>query len=310
MIGGKLSEMANYSDLFQKTHDAIFLLETDSQQLLEYNPAAATLFPKQKKLNESFFQLITPESRKDLEKNLQALGAGSQSEHSFDLFLVNGTTLEVNLSLLKIQDYCEVIQVVAKDVTMERKAALELKEANQRLAILSTTDEMTKIFNFRYFKSQLEQEHARAKRYKKSYSIILCDVDHFKNFNDKNGHVEGDKALIKTAAILKTRSRQSDIVARYGGEEFVVLCTEVESDQALSLAEALRKKVAEEKYAHGEKQPLGKVTISIGVASYPDHGKDPEEILRHADEALYEAKSAGRNQVKLFTPGNQRKKAA
>jgi diguanylate cyclase (GGDEF)-like protein len=147
----------------------------------------------------------------------------------------------------------------------------------------------------------VEKEHSRATRHKKSYSIIHCDVDHFKNYNDKNGHVEGDKALIKTAAALQSRARLSDVVARYGGEEFVVLCPEVDGEAAKSMAEALRKKVASEKYFHGEKQPLGFVSISVGVASYPHDGSTQEEILKHADEALYEAKSGGRNQVRVFS---------
>ncbi len=310
MVGGKLSEMANYSDLFQKTNDAIFLLDIESHKVLECNPAAAKLLGRQPIQDESFLQWAAPQSRKNLENNLRVFQINSARELSFDLQLTNEVILEVNSSSLKLEDYCEVIQIIAKDVTKERNAMEELKKSNQRLAILSTTDEMTRIFNFRHFKQELTKEHARAKRHKKPYAIILCDVDHFKNFNDKNGHVEGDKALIQTAAILRERSRQTDIVARYGGEEFVVLCPEAGITHALILAEALREKVAAEKYAHGEKQPLGKVTISIGVASYPSDGAEPEEILRHADEALYTAKAGGRNLVKAYAPGSSLKKTA
>lgn len=310
IVGGKLSEMANYSDLFQKTNDAIFLLDVENHHVLECNPAAVKLLGCQPKQNESFLQWTAPQSRPDLEKHLRAFQNDSRKELSFDLQFTNEVILEVNSSSLKLKDYCEVIQLIAKDVTLERKATEELKNANQRLAVLSTTDEMTRIFNFRHFKSELAKEHLRAGRHKKPYAIILCDVDHFKNFNDKNGHVEGDKALIQTATILQARSRQIDIVARYGGEEFVVLCPETDSARAHILAEALREKIASEKFAHGEKQPLGKVTISIGVASYPADGAEPDEILRHADEALYSAKAGGRNQVKTYILGSTPKKTA
>lgn len=310
IVGGRLSEMANYSDLFQKTNDAIFLLDMDHYHLLECNPAAEKLLPKSFVPNESFLQLVTKHSLKELEGNLSLLQKNREKEISFDLHLANELILEVNFSSLKLKDYCEVIQLIAKDVTIERKATEELKKANQRLAVLSTTDEMTQVFNFRHFKTELAKEHLRCSRHKKPYAIILCDVDHFKNFNDKNGHVEGDKALIKTAAILKARSRETDIVARYGGEEFVVLCPEVDSIGALAFAEALREKVAAEKFVHGEKQPLGKITISIGVASFPGDGIEADEILRRADEALYAAKAAGRNKSMAYSSNQAKKKSA
>ena len=301
MVGGKLSEMATYSDLFEKTSDAIFLLDLDDNSVLEGNPAVARLLGNAAPTEESFVNWATEAFRPELEANLSKLRAGDSALPTFDLGFVNQQgetlTLEVRASRLKLADYCEVIQLIAKDVTVERNATRDLQAANQRLAALSTTDEMTKLFNFRYLKSAMQQEHERAARYKKPYSVVLCDIDHFKNFNDKNGHLEGDEALKRAAELLRTRSRNTDIVARYGGEEFVVLCPEVDATQATVLAEALRAAIESTPFPHGERQPLGKVTISLGVASFPAHGDTPDEVLRRADEALYEAKKGGRNRV-------------
>ncbi len=304
LVGGKLSEMATYSDLFQKTNDAIFLLDLDNSQVLECNPAAAKLLDTPDLEGQDFLAWATPDSREILKKHFQSLQKADAQETSFDLSFLNRKKEEIILELssgrLKLADYCEVIQIIAKDVTAERHATRALLAANEKLAILSTTDEMTKLFNFRYFKAELEKEHTRSLRHKKPYAIILCDIDHFKNFNDKNGHLEGDEALRRAAAILQSRSRQTDIVARYGGEEFVVLCPEVDGQQAQVLAEALRKNIANENFPHGEKQPLGRVTISIGVASFPADSREPDELLRLADQALYEAKAGGRNQVRAI----------
>jgi len=314
IVGGKFSEMATYSDLFEKTSDAIFFLDLDNNNVIETNPSVEKIFGAVDFQNKDFTGLVAAKSRLVLQKNLLALRDANSKEAAFDLFFTNHRNeeiiLEVNAGRLRLGDYCEVIQLIGKDVTMERKVSRELLEANQQLATLSSTDEMTKLFNFRHFRASLKAEHERGVRYKKSYAIILCDIDHFKNFNDKNGHPAGDEALRRTAAILQSRSRNTDIVARYGGEEFVVLCPEVDGTQAQVLAESLRKNIEGENFVHGEKQPLGRVTISIGVASFPADGVEPDEVLRLADNALYEAKAGGRNQVRLHTKGAAKKKAA
>lgn len=295
LVGGKLSEMANYSDLFEKTPDPILLLDAETHAVLESNTAARALFGG----GGSLEAWCTPESLRVLPRNL----AGSET---FDLHLNtrNGERVfEATHSPLQLADYCDVIQLIAKDVTAERQARRELLEANQRLERLATTDELTSLFNVRHFRDALKREHERCARYKKPYSVILCDIDHFKNYNDKNGHVAGDSALQLAASLLRGRARDSDVVARYGGEEFVILCPEVNAEQAGVLAEALRKTIEQGNFPHGEKQPLGRVTLSLGVASFPAHGNEPGEIVQHADEALYASKGAGRNHVTLYERG-------
>ena len=296
LVGGKLSEMANYSDLFGKTRDPILLLDAETRAILEPNPSAQALFGSEGGL-ESW---CTPASLATLAQNLTG-------EKTFDLSLNTPSgerVFEATPSVLQLADYCDVIQLIAKDVTAERTARRELLEANRRLEHLATTDELTSLFNVRHFREALRREHDRCVRYKKPYSVILGDIDHFKNYNDKNGHVAGDGALQLAASLLKARARDSDLVARYGGEEFIVLCPEVNAEQATVLAEALRKNLEQAHFPHGEKQPLGRVTMSLGVASFPAHGSEPGDIVKHADEALYASKGAGRNCVTRFESGS------
>jgi diguanylate cyclase (GGDEF)-like protein len=304
LVGGKLSEMANYSDLFGKTRDPILLLDADTRAILEPNPSAVALFGS----NGGLENWCTPESLAKLAKNLSG-------ENPFDLHLKTPSgerVFEATASVLQLADYCDVIQLITRDVTAERTARRELLEANRRLEHLATTDELTSLFNVRHFREALRLEHERSARYKKPYAVILGDIDHFKNYNDKNGHIAGDGALQLAAALLKSRARESDVVARYGGEEFVVLCPEVNAEQACVLAEALRKNLEQAHFAHGEKQPMGRVTMSLGVASFPAHGTEPGEIVKHADDALYASKGAGRNRVTRFESGmtGEKKKSA
>jgi diguanylate cyclase (GGDEF)-like protein len=210
--------------------------------------------------------------------------------------------------MLKLTDAREVMQVVAKDVTKERENERkiasyvgELETLNRRLEELSITDELTQLYNVRRFKELLEQEHTRAARYETSYSVIFIDIDHFKNFNDKAGHPAGDRLLRGLGGILKRQCRNTDHPARYGGEEFVVLCPEVDAEHAMVLAERIRVAVANEKFLSREVQPGGKVTISVGVASFPLAGATAQDIVKAADQALYASKHGGRNRVSCWT---------
>jgi diguanylate cyclase (GGDEF)-like protein len=171
--------------------------------------------------------------------------------------------------------------------------------------------------NYRHFREEAQKEHLRCTRYKAPYALVFIDADHFKNYNDQNGHPAGDRLLKELSRILKEEVRETDLPARYGGEEFVILCPGVDAPGAAVLAERVRVRVEKNQFEHGEKQPLGKVTVSIGVAGFPEHGATMDEVLQAADQALYRSKSAGRNRctvmpsagAKTETP-DRRKKAA
>lgn len=135
-------------------------------------------------------------------------------------------------------------------------------------------------------------------------SIFLFDLDHFKNYNDQNGHPAGDQLLQKIASLIQVNTRGTSIVARYGGEEFIVLLTNTHKDQAISYAENIRSLISTEDFPYKDKQPLGCISISGGVASFPSDARSMEQVIKMADDALYQAKSSGRNRVFPSNPKN------
>jgi diguanylate cyclase (GGDEF)-like protein len=162
---------------------------------------------------------------------------------------------------------------------------------------LAYVDGLTQVFNRRYFDQRYIKEIGRAQRYKRSLSLLMIDIDHFKKYNDMLGHVAGDEAIRMVASQLEKSLRKADVVCRYGGEEFVVLLPEIGSASALKVAEKLRKAILTVQFAGEEKLPEKHLTISIGVAAFPEHGESAEEMLKNADKALYRAKESGRNRV-------------
>jgi diguanylate cyclase (GGDEF)-like protein len=178
-----------------------------------------------------------------------------------------------------------------------RKKNAELEKSNNMLKDMAIRDGLTSLYNHRYFQEILAVEFVRARRYKRSVSLIFVDVDYFKKYNDTHGHPEGDRALVTLGGIFTNSLRASDTVARYGGEEFVLILPETTKESALHIAENLRKAVFDHPFPGGETQPLGRVTISLGVATFPEDGTDGSSIIERADKGLYEAKKNGRNRV-------------
>lgn len=188
----------------------------------------------------------------------------------------------------------DLLTAAASQIGMTLENA-RLFEETRTLAI---TDGMTGLYNHRYFLESLGNEFERAKRYKRPLSLLMIDVDFFKNYNDAHGHPKGDEVLKAVAGILKKSVRKSDFVARYGGEEFAVILPETERPMALALAERIRKEVESTGFPGGETQPLGKISISIGTATTVDGiTKGIEELIKAADNRLYQAKEQGRNRV-------------
>ncbi len=182
-------------------------------------------------------------------------------------------------------------------VSRLKKHNVELEKVNHVLQELAVKDGLTGLYNHRYFFEAIGIEHARALRHKRQYSLLFIDVDQFKHYNDTHGHPQGDELLKNLADIFSHRLRQSDTVARYGGEEFVLILPETTKDGALILANNLRQHIAEHAFYGGECQPGGKITVSIGLANFPDDGNEPGILIEKADKALYSAKRSGRNKV-------------
>jgi diguanylate cyclase (GGDEF)-like protein len=178
----------------------------------------------------------------------------------------------------------------------------ELAEANSRLAQLAVTDGLTGLYNHRHFHERLCLEVERSGRNGLPLSLLMIDVDHFKHYNDHNGHPAGDEVLRQVAHIMGDGRRANDFCARYGGEEFGIVLVDTSKLTAAKVAEKLRARVADHPFEAGAAQPGGCLSISLGVASFPDDASDAETLVRMADTALYAAKHGGRNCVVLSTP--------
>jgi diguanylate cyclase (GGDEF)-like protein len=181
----------------------------------------------------------------------------------------------------------------------------ELQAAIRQLEELVLRDGLTGLYNHRFLQEALDAELARAKRHSHALGLLFIDVDHFKMYNDKHGHPAGDRLLANIADVLTggrksglgLQARASDIAARYGGEEFVLILPETGLDGAIVKAERVRRTVADYAFEHAETQPSGCVSVSIGVAAFPDHASDKQQLIDAADRELYRAKRAGRNRV-------------
>ncbi|MBS4026290.1 MAG: diguanylate cyclase [Clostridia bacterium] len=169
----------------------------------------------------------------------------------------------------------------------------------KKLEYLSNTDSLTGLYNVRYFYNSLTQELMRAERNEGFLSILMLDIDFFKNYNDTFGHPAGDLVLKKFSELLLANIRSYDTACRYGGEEFSVILQDCSLDNAIEIAERIRQDVEKYKFAGREKQPSGKLTVSIGISCYPQV-KSISGLISSADKALYKAKSLGRNRVECF----------
>src|SRR6266511_696391 len=188
-------------------------------------------------------------------------------------------------------------------VAISESRGAELAKRNRDAALLreklreqAMHDKLTGLYNRHYVEEWFGLELLRAQRHGRSIAAIMLDIDHFKRFNDSFGHEAGDLVLRELAGVLRRFARQSDVASRYGGEEFLVLLPECPFDAALRKAEQLREEAAKLKLEHNDRA-LGSVTVSIGVAAFPDHAQEAKALLRCADEALYDAKAAGRDRV-------------
>lgn len=182
--------------------------------------------------------------------------------------------------------------VVAEDLSH----ALSNMRMRESLLEQSVRDSLTGLFNRRFVEEFLLRELVRAERKMRQLSVIALDIDHFKHINDTYGHGAGDSVLQQIAIVLQAHVRGSDVACRIGGEEFLLLLSESTLPIATRRAEGIRNAIHEMSFSYEEKN-LGRITASFGAAAYPDHGRTPEALIRAADEALYNAKRAGRNRV-------------
>ncbi len=227
-----------------------------------------------------------------------------------NLFIESETSFVRSIACIPMVVYSDVIGVI--NVTNKRdeqdfsdedlqmlkaiadQAAVAVNKA--QLWDMAVTDSLTGLYVRRYFMAKLQEEIRRAERYNRVMSIVMADLDKFKNVNDTYGHDAGDRVLQTIGKFLQKNIRDVDIIARYGGEEFVMMIPEADQDAAFSLSERLRQQFSRIKF-----EDLPQITISLGVATYPFDGTDLQDLIKKADAAMYAAKQTGRNKVVRYT---------
>lgn len=187
-----------------------------------------------------------------------------------------------------------LLTLVANQIAL----AVENAQLYTKTRELSVRDELTGLYNRRHFQEVLQMEWKRATRFKRPLSLLMIDIDHFKQFNDTYGHLHGDKVLKIIAGLIGRNLREVDTVARFGGEEFIVLLPDTDKDGALVVGEKLRRRVEIERFE--EDRQILVLTISVGISTFPMDAREMDDLIDHADLGLYEAKDRGRNQVVMY----------
>jgi len=216
----------------------------------------------------------------------------AQGETLGILHVLDGLIQDDKAGETRMREKCRLASVLADNIGLGI-AYLKVRESTRNLAI---RDPLTGLYNRRYMEEALTQELHRSKRNAEQLAVIMIDIDHFKQFNDNFGHDGGDAVLRALGTFFSTHVRESDIACRYGGEEFMLILSPSTADGAKQRAEKIRVDARQLKVNHGERD-LGAISLSLGVAIFPDHACDEETIVKAADVALYAAKSGGRDRV-------------
>ncbi len=294
------------SELLAINRNSRIMLDSISNGIITINENNRIIYANPSALD--FFSMTTEMM---LGKHLSRLFPGTTNELVFSLIEeISATvgasrrniTIPVNnriLDLCIVQTHAGTHNKVAimEDITVRENARKELVQANNKLQIQAMVDGLTNVSNRRHFDELLHREWGRMRRGKRQLSLMLCDVDHFKDYNDNYGHLEGDQCLRDIAETIKANlQRPSDNVARYGGDEFVVLLPGTTLKGACQLAEQIRKRINQLQIKHEASPVAGYVTITIGVGSgFPNDSVPEDKFIWLADKALYEAKTKGRN---------------
>jgi len=316
--------------IFEVIQDLFFILDQKGG-ILEANPRAMEVlgYSWEDLQKMVFLDQVAPEGQGTVSKGFEEMGGGKEIRLRTHIVSQDGERIPVEvigvpkeeLFFMTLRDlresskneeewertkkeliekvrerdqYARELQAM-KDAYKEKLK--EIERMREDALILSYMDDLTEIYNHRFFIQQLTTEVNRQKRYPTQLSLLMIDIDYFKDYNDTNGHLAGDQILKAISLIIQHGVRQSDFVARYGGEEFCAILVNAGKEEALAIAERIREHVAQTRFPNENAQPNADLTVSIGVASYSPTTSTVTDLIREADNALYRAKRAGRNRV-------------
>jgi len=249
------------------------------------------------------FEIITPQKKKNIIKKDPVI-----SLFNMDYFIsVPLIAKKRVVGVMLVDNFYSKRKITQDDIWKlsmfadQAGLAIENSQEFEKTLVLSNTDRLTNLWNYGYFQHQLKEFVKRANRFNRHLSLLMLDIDFFKNFNDTLGHIAGDKLLKEIAQILRNSCREVDVVVRYGGEEFAIILPETYKEKAYSSAERIRKFIAAHQFHYDEDSPSKRITISIGVASFPQDASSALDLISCADKALYAAKETGRNRVCMFS---------
>ncbi len=295
-ILGSILQYSNYSMVLRDRRKTTFYRARSIDGQISYHPKA--IGPDELELVKKVFSVgeaVTVNNftgRKDyvpLSPSSRSLMIVPMTSHG----QINGVLLAEasTVEFFKARDL-QMLSAVARSAGL----ALENAELHRKTEELTIVDELTGIYNYRYFVQKLQEEKRRALRYDLPLSLILVDIDWFKKLNDSYGHEIGNEVLKQLANVIRRCIRDVDIFSRYGGEEFVIILPQTPRGEASHIGERIRSQVEQEIISTGNGSKV-KITVSVGVSSFPENGKSHEELVSVADQALYRAKGDGRNLV-------------
>ncbi|HET8781135.1 MAG TPA: diguanylate cyclase [Pyrinomonadaceae bacterium] len=310
------SIVANSKELFQSERASLLLLKEDSNELILKSASGFVTDPSligPIRVGEGVSGEAIDTGRPIVVRDLHSSGrrpAPAERSYKTDSFIsypiiIGGRKVGV----LNVTDktggrrFDEIDLSLLEIIGPQMAVALERAEWQERATefqLMSITDSLTGMPNRRYLEERLAEELNRSKRYDYPMSFLMIDIDDFKAYNDTNGHQAGDLAIQITAHCLKAALRSADVASRYGGEEFCILLPQTAIAEAATIADRIRHRVNTTHYPHGKTQPLGRVTISIGVSTFSPIVNNSETIIAAADRALYQAKSLGKNRVEFY----------
>lgn len=310
---GLRRELLHTIDLLEQSHYALrtaMISEDLEQQITQYIITVRNWVHTPDSLlsaNNKDLQYILNAASGTLIQELNAVVYEKQKESERKIKAIKQfeTAMFVTALLVLLAEAFYIFRPAVKTIEAEHR---ELQTLNEELRRLSSTDGLTGIANRRYFDLCLTQEWSRAQREQTEIALIILDVDFFKLFNDTYGHLAGDDCLKQVSQVMSvTVKRPADLVARYGGEEFAVLMPHTSLSGALSVAEQIRREVEEQEIPHSRSAVSNFVTVSLGVACMkPDAFMTPDMLITVADQALYQAKRNGRNQIADFSSLHER----